>query len=156
MTEPVKFPFITCEFGRQGSWLAGHHTGIDYRAPVGTAIFATRKGIVIHSGPGGYGDSYGNHVVIESNFRRKKIRHLYAHLSKTAVSVGDEVLAGQVIGNAGETGNTRGPHLHYEERIKPFNYWCHIEPVLPRWKPKSPGWLNKILARMNLNKVVVQ
>ena len=135
MVQPVKEVYITAEFGRPGSWAAGYHTGRDYRAPVGTSIYATKKGTVKHAGYGGLGPAYGNHVVIESWHGGYRVRHLYAHLSKNEVRVGQKVATGQFIGRSGATGNVTGPHLHYEERKYPFGYYNHQRPVLPTWTP---------------------
>lgn len=150
MTQPTRLNFVTCRFGVPGSWMAGRHTGIDFRAPVGTKIHATRRGRVIHAGWGGSGPSYGNHVVIESRHRGRRIRHLYAHLSGTRVRRGQKVTAGQVIGRSGTTGNTNGPHLHYEERTRPFGYWNYRKPVLINWWPKRKKTRKKIRRRLGL------
>lgn len=133
--------------------MAGYHTGIDYRAAVGTPIFATKRGKVIHSGPGGtYGNAYGNYVVIESDINGVKRQHLYAHLSRTFAREGSKVRTGQPIGLSGETGNAFGPHLHYEERTAPFTYWQHKAPIYPQWQPKSRKTLDTILKRIGLKK----
>ena len=125
------------------------HTGTDFRAAVGTNVFSTRRGVVVHAGWGGsYGSAYGNYVVVESWHKFRKIQHLYAHLSKTYVTKGERVVAGQRLGKSGETGNTRGPHLHYEERTYPFNYWAYKKPVLLSWWPKSKKVVANIKKRM--------
>lgn len=150
MTKPTELNFVTCEFGVKGSWMAGYHTGIDYRAAVGTTIFATKGGKVVHAGTGGsYGDAYGNYVVVETKFKGKTRQVLYAHLSRPTVKVGQRVRAGDTIGISGETGNTNGPHLHYEERLAPFNYWSHYEPIFPTWIPVNKKWLAKIRKKIN-------
>lgn len=153
MTRPTRLNFVTCPYRRPGGWAAGFHTGMDYRAPVGTKIHATYRGRVIHAGTGGYGSSYGKHVVIISSFRGKRVVHLYAHLSRVNVSRNQRVQPGQVIGLGGETGNTNGPHLHYEERVKPFGYYNHRRPRLPRWSPKTKWGKNKVRARLGIKKV---
>ncbi len=151
MTQPTKLNYVTCAFGVKGDWIAGYHTGIDYRASVGTPIHATRGGRVIHAGEGGrYGSAYGKYVVLQSFYKGKPRQHLYAHLSEVHVKVGKWVRVGQVVGLSGETGNVRGAHLHYEERIEPFTYWSHTKPVFPDWKPKNQNWLKRILHRIGL------
>jgi murein DD-endopeptidase MepM/ murein hydrolase activator NlpD len=87
------------------------HTGLDFRAPVGEPIRATAAGKVIQSGWAG---GYGKMVEIDhgNGFTTR-----YAHLSDIDVEEGQDVRAGQVIGNAGSTGRSTGPHLHYETRI---------------------------------------
>lgn len=137
MVQPVAYVYVTCEFGRPGQWAAGYHTGIDYRAPIGTKIYATKGGTVIHSGWGGFGSAYGNHIVLRSLHNGRTIYHLYAHLSDTNVIKGQPVKANQWIGLSGATGNVSGPHLHYEERVSPFGYFNHIRPVLPAYRPLS-------------------
>lgn len=149
MSKPTELNYVTTPFGKKGSWAAGYHTGIDYRAPAGTKIFATRGGKVVHAGYGGsYGSAYGNYVVIQVFYKFRRRQCLYAHLSKPLVKVGQRVKAGQAIGLSGETGNTFGAHLHYEERFKPFTYWNHYNPVLPNWYPKSVRARKRISARM--------
>ena len=121
---PVPGYSITTPFGKPGSWAAGYHTGDDYAAPTGTKVVATRGGVVKSSGWSGWGSAYGLHVVIETN----GVRHGYAHLSASKVSAGQTVAQGQQIGNVGSTGNSTGPHLHYEERVSPFGYSNHRNP----------------------------
>jgi murein DD-endopeptidase MepM/ murein hydrolase activator NlpD len=138
VTRPTALNYVTCPYAKKGGWMAGYHTGIDYRAPVGTDIYATKGGKVVHSGYGGsYGPSYGSYVVIQSWYKGRFRQHLYAHLSSTKVREGQRVKAGDLIGLSGTTGNTNGPHLHYEERVSPFNYWSHCKPVFPTWTPVS-------------------
>lgn len=153
MVRPTALNYVTCEYGKPGSWAAGYHTGIDYRAPTGTEIFATRGGKVVHSGTGGtYGSAYGNYVVVQTVFKMRTRQVLYAHLSKTSVSLGQKIKAGDVIGLSGTSGNTFGAHLHYEERLYPFNYWSHYPPVLPPWQPKNKKWLNKVLQKIGVSR----
>lgn len=91
------------------------HTGIDYAVPMGTPIKAANAGKVIYSG--WYG-GYGKVVIIDhGNCTGKPTTTLYAHMSKQNVSVGDNVVRGQVIGHVGSTGYSTGPHLHFEVRI---------------------------------------
>lgn len=92
------------------------HRGIDYGAPVGTPVKATRAGVVIHaSRGGGYGSAYGIHIIV----RVGNIYCLYAHLSQELVDIGEVVQTGEVIGLSGATGNVTGPHLHYQECTRP-------------------------------------
>lgn len=149
MTRPTELNYVTCEFGRKGSWAAGYHTGIDYRAPEGTEIYATRRGKVHHVG---WDNSYGNYIVVQSWHYTRFIRHYYCHLSKFKVNRGKRVFAGTILGLSGNTGNSTGPHLHYEERVAPFGYWNHRSPVLPGWQPKRPKVLEKILRRVGVLK----
>lgn len=153
MTRPTELNYVTTPYGKAGDWAAGYHTGIDYRAPTGTEIFSTRRGKVVHAGPGGtYGAAYGNYVVLETFYKGEMRQVLYAHLSKVLVKEGQRVKTAEVIGLAGETGNAFGAHLHYEERVNPFNYWSHYRPVLPAWQPVLTKVLNAVMRRLGLKK----
>lgn len=153
MVRPTALNYVTTPYGKPGSWAAGYHTGIDYRAYEGTPIYATRGGKIVHSGTGGtYGSAYGNYVVLQTRYKLRTRQVLYAHLSKNTVKVGQKVKAGDQIGLSGDTGNAFGAHLHYEERLYPFGYWNHYRPVLPAWQPKSRKWLKKILRKIGVLK----
>lgn len=89
---------------------AGHH-GTDIAVPVGTPVQATMSGRVVHAGWNNEG--YGNLVIVENG----SYRTYYAHLDKVPVSEGDVVSAGTIIGLSGNTGNSTGPHVHYEVRV---------------------------------------
>lgn len=86
------------------------HNGLDIAVPVGTPIQTTMDGQVVHAGWNNQG--YGNLVIVENG----EYRTYYAHLSSIPVSIGDTVQAGTTIGLSGNTGNSTGPHLHYEIR----------------------------------------
>ena len=88
---------------------------VDIGVGVGTQVFTTHSGEVIKTGfgSGGY-EGYGNFVEIQSSCNGTSFSSLYAHLSVINVTVGTQVTAGQVIGLSGSTGNSTGPHLHYE------------------------------------------
>jgi murein DD-endopeptidase MepM/ murein hydrolase activator NlpD len=86
------------------------HNGLDFGVAVGTPIEATMSGKVVHAGWNNQG--YGNLVIVENG----SYRTYYAHLSSIPVSVGDTVTSGTTIGLSGNTGNSTGPHLHYEIR----------------------------------------
>ncbi|CAN7614391.1 M23 family metallopeptidase [Pseudoduganella sp. LjRoot289] len=88
------------------------HGGVDFSTPVGTPVKATDSGVVVASTNRYEGDrKYGEVVVIE---HMNGFRSLYAHLNSRDVKVGDEVAAGQSIGESGKTGHSTGPHLHLE------------------------------------------
>jgi murein DD-endopeptidase MepM/ murein hydrolase activator NlpD len=104
---PVSGP-VTSPFG----WRWGRmHEGIDIGVPTGTPIGAAAAGTVIYSGWMG---GYGNLVVIDHG---GGLSTAYGHQSSIAVSVGQSVAQGQVIGYVGCTGHCFGPHLHFEVRI---------------------------------------
>jgi len=89
----------------------GHwHSGIDLAAPTGAPVYATQSGVaqVVWSASG-----YGLHVVIDHG---GGLSSLYGHLSSVAVLSGEYVDAGQVVGAVGSSGNSTGPHLHFEIR----------------------------------------
>ncbi len=89
----------------------GHwHSGIDLAAARGTPVMATLPGVVtvIVSATG-----YGLHVIIDHG---GGLSSLYGHLDTVVVLSGDDVVAGQIIGTVGSTGNATGPHLHFEIR----------------------------------------
>ncbi len=115
-----KFGFRNCPF--HGKEL---HTGVDLSASRGTTIMAAKSGTVLISK---YGSSYGNYVVIAHGDGTKT---LYAHMSSRAISAGQSVSQGQVIGYVGSTGSSTGNHLHFEvwtgssssTRVNPMNYF---------------------------------
>ncbi len=101
---------------------SGYHEGIDIATRAGTPVLAADAGYVASVGP--YHAQYGNMVVINHGGGRQT---LYAHLQSYAVEVGQTVEAQQVIGACGSTGNSTGPHLHFEVyengvRQNPMNY----------------------------------
>jgi len=93
------------------------HTGIDYGAKTGTAIFATAGGRVVFSGREG---GYGKLVIVQ---HPNRYRTYYGHCSKLLVKKGAVVEQGQIIAKVGATGLVTGPHVHYEVRVnkKPIN-----------------------------------
>ncbi len=88
-----------------------YHVGIDIGVPLGTPTQATHSGVVIFAGWSSYG--YGYLVIVQNG----RFITYYAHLTNFNVQIGDEVGAGSVIGWSGSTGNSTGPHVHYETRI---------------------------------------
>lgn len=89
------------------------YNAVDLAASKGTPIRAAASGSVIISREGGWNGGYGNYVVITHS---NNTQTLYAHMSSAIVSVGQTVVAGQVIGYVGITGKATGPHLHFEVR----------------------------------------
>ncbi|MEU9776335.1 peptidoglycan DD-metalloendopeptidase family protein [Streptomyces sp. C10-9-1] len=119
---PLENPTITAVYGQPGSWAAGYHTGVDFATPTGTSIKAVADGTVVSAGWDG---AYGNAVVIQHT---DGIYTLSAHLSTTSVTAGENVTAGQQIGLSGNTGNSTGPHLHFEVRTS-NTYGADIDPL---------------------------
>ena len=99
---------ITATFNQAGGRWAHNHTGLDFAAPIGTRVGAVMAGEVISAE---FAGAFG---------RRVEVRHAdgtvtwYCHMSEFTVSVGDRVAAGDRVGSVGMTGNTTGPHLHFE------------------------------------------
>lgn len=102
---------VTATFGASGSRWSRTHTGIDLAAPTGTSVVSVSGGTVDEVGWAG---AYGNRVTIR---HPDGTETWYCHLSHTAVSDGQPVVAGQLIGAVGSTGNSTGPHLHLEVRL---------------------------------------
>jgi murein DD-endopeptidase MepM/ murein hydrolase activator NlpD len=121
---PVENPYITQGFGLTSFAKSGAygydkngnpnpHRGIDFRGSIGTPLLAAANGVVrdavnMDAQKGCY--SYGKWILIDHD---NGLSTLYAHLSVMSVSAGDKVNAGQIIGYAGATGYTTGPHLHF-------------------------------------------
>ncbi|MFE3031677.1 transglycosylase family protein [Streptomyces canus] len=104
------------------AWSKGYHTGVDFPVPTGTSVKAVAAGKVVTSGWGG---SFGYQVVI----RHADGRYTqYAHLSAISVKAGQSVGGGQRIGRSGSTGNSSGPHLHFEVRTGP-GFGSDIDPL---------------------------
>ncbi|MCU0298137.1 MAG: M23 family metallopeptidase [Candidatus Nanopelagicales bacterium] len=109
MATPTRNFKISARFGQSGPmWSSGQHSGLDFAAPEGTTIRAAESGRVVSSGPAG---AYGNLIEIAHG---DGTRTRYAHLSDIDVRVGETVKRNQHIGDLGNTGNSSGPHLHFE------------------------------------------
>jgi murein DD-endopeptidase MepM/ murein hydrolase activator NlpD len=115
---------VTSGYGMRWHPISGQykmHTGIDFGASYGSPIWAADGGMVIYAG---WMSGYGNTVVIDHG---GGVSTLYGHMSSIAVGNGAGVNQGQVVGKVGSTGNSTGPHLHFEVRINgnhtnPVNY----------------------------------
>jgi murein DD-endopeptidase MepM/ murein hydrolase activator NlpD len=127
MAVPVKARISTV-YNRPGShWKLGRHTGVDFTVPTGTKVVAAMPGIVLEAGSNvSWGPSYGVSVIIDHG---KGVRAIYAHLSAVRVKKGDTVLERDLIGLSGNTGNSTGPHLHFESRVSPWKYGDDIDPT---------------------------
>ncbi|GAA2486667.1 hypothetical protein GCM10010393_17210 [Streptomyces gobitricini] len=121
---PVEEYVLSAGFHRAGAHWAHRHTGQDFAVAVGTPVRSIGAGRVRSVSCGG---AFGIEVVV---------RHAggwhsqYAHLAAPAVAPGQPVVAGQVIGRSGNTGNSTGPHLHFEVRLTPY-MGSAVDPV--RW-----------------------
>ena len=117
LIEPLtSYTSISSVFGDSRDNTAnGYHGAIDLAAPQGTIIRAAAAGTVTTAGTGtGSAASYGNYVVINHG---NGVTTYYAHCSSVLVKKGDTVKAGDIIAKVGSTGNSSGPHLHFEVRI---------------------------------------
>ena len=104
---PVNGGRVTSNYGWR-AWQGKVHTGIDYGISTGTKVMASCGGRVIQAGWNG---GYGYCITIQ---HANGIKTRYAHLSKVLVSVGQSVSQGEKIALSGNTGNSTGPHLHFE------------------------------------------
>ena len=102
---------ITSRFGERSSLRRSTHTGLDIACTTGTDIKVVSNGTVTFSGKKG---SYGNLIIVDHG---NGVETWYGHCSKLYAKVGDKVNAGDVISAVGSTGNSTGPHLHFEIRI---------------------------------------
>lgn len=108
--KPVGNAPVTAPYGRYKKSGKPHH-GIDWGVPTGTPVRASRSGKVVVAGWSTTG--FGNHIRIDIG---NGVIEIYGHLSQLNVRVGQTVRAGDVIGKSGSTGNSTGPHLHFEVR----------------------------------------
>ena len=125
---PIKNGKITTPYNKKGKmWKSGFHTGVDYAVPEGTEIIAAVDGKVLVNN---WGKAYGTQLVVESKVGGKKVWMIYAHLSKLLVKVGADIVKGQAIAKSGNTGNSSGPHLHFE--VRDNVRWSAGKPVDPK------------------------
>src|SRR5688572_30737649 len=124
LRRPVKTPAndsvdSTYRYGSTANGTRDPHHGVEFVNKSGTPVYAAADGKVIFAGPdkeaiySPWKNYYGNLVVIQ---HRNRLFTLYAHLSKIAIQAGQEVLAGDKIGEVGRTGVAIGSHLHFEVR----------------------------------------
>ena len=116
LVQTMRFPLpegsiLTSPFGDRINPVTGNrvfHRGIDLAAPMGTPVYACAPGIVAESS---YSNIYGNYIILRHSGGRES---LYGHLSKKNIELHDRVNSGTIIGNVGSTGQSTGPHLHFE------------------------------------------
>ena len=138
---PLDGARLSSNFGMRKHPISGYnkmHKGVDFAAPKGTPIYAGGNGVIEYAGRNG---GYGNYIRIRHN---NEYKTAYAHLSgfKKGISKGVRVSQGDIIGYVGNTGNSTGPHLHYEILYQNK----HINPL----KLKLPS--GKILKGDELNR----
>jgi murein DD-endopeptidase MepM/ murein hydrolase activator NlpD len=109
---PIKNGKVTTVFGKVGKhWSSGKHTGVDFAVPIGTPVLAVADGKIENAS---WGKAYGKQIIqkVDGGWV------IYAHLNALRVKPGATVKKGQIIGESGNTGNSTGPHLHFELRDK--------------------------------------
>jgi murein DD-endopeptidase MepM/ murein hydrolase activator NlpD len=137
---PVVMYETTAVFGERGRHWTTRHTGLDFKAPRGTPVYAVHRGTVVKLA---WHKAYGRMVILEV---APGVTVWYCHLSAVTVALGP-VKVGQQLGRIGSSGNAFGPHLHLEVRVddrptdpKPFLFG---DPpgtlaVPPSWLPPTP------------------
>ncbi len=112
---PLTTTFVTAPYGGARSYNGGpieiFHTGVDFGANSGTAVYAAAPGVVVYSG---LLQLRGNAVIIDHG---RGVMTAYFHLLENLVMVGERVTQGQLIALVGSTGLSSGPHLHWDLRI---------------------------------------
>lgn len=94
------------------------HYGVDFANSIGTPVVSAADGVVSYAAPF---STYGNVVMVTHNIDGQTFTSLYAHLNSIGASVGQSVSKGQQIGTLGNTGNSTGPHLHFEIHVGGWN-----------------------------------
>jgi murein DD-endopeptidase MepM/ murein hydrolase activator NlpD len=126
------------------------HTGVDLPAPRGTNVMAAGPGTVVWAGRGLYTgnpasltDPYGLAVSIRHDFGYKgqPLYTIYAHMDEVEVVVGQWLNTGDILGKVGSTGNTTGPHLHFEVRLGQNSFYETLNPELWVAPPQGDGVL---------------
>jgi murein DD-endopeptidase MepM/ murein hydrolase activator NlpD len=117
---------ISSRFGWRTHPLTGKrrfHSGLDLAAPSGAPIVAAGSGTVISAGWNG---GYGKAIIIQHSDTQQTV---YGHLSEISVQTGQTIAQGTVIGLVGSTGNSTGPHLHFESRMPTAGVWTAVNPT---------------------------
>jgi murein DD-endopeptidase MepM/ murein hydrolase activator NlpD len=126
---PLPAGRLTSGFGQRLSPITGRvsrHPGVDLAAPMGTEVYAARDGIVVYSG---FDPILGEHLIVEHEGGWSTV---YGHLSMRIARLKDRVASGMIIGRVGSTGESTGPHLHFEVRNR--GEPRDPEPLVPRVK----------------------
>jgi hypothetical protein len=136
--DSVNWPLPEYRYGYIESETDNPHTGVDIDAALHTPILAAADGKVVFTGyglalgKGNKADPYGLAVVIrhDFSFEGQSILTVYAHMEKVLVEVGQYVTVGEPIGKIGITGNTSGPHVHFEVRLEKNGQYTVQNPEL--------------------------
>ncbi len=151
-SDPLGWPLdsgtVTQRYGenpdRYAPWGLRGHNGVDIAVPVGTQVKAVADGVVVTVDTDW--DGYG--LYVELWHPPLRLRTLYAHLVYSSVKTGDFVNQGQTIALSGSSGNSTGPHLHYEVR-------AYENAVTPEWVYRmSKGAIDPVSVRMGLERGV--
>ncbi|MDY0393223.1 M23 family metallopeptidase [Virgibacillus halophilus] len=127
LSYPVNAPITSGYEARWGTF----HYGIDFGVPVGTPIHAAASGVVFMTSTENDGmmNGYGNVVLVTHVINGKTYTTLYAHLNSIDVSEGQTVSRGQVIAHSGNTGESTGPHMHFEVHNGNWSYHGAVNPM---------------------------
>ena len=147
--DSINWPLPEYLYGYKDSETENPHSGVDFDAPLHTPIVAAADGKIVFTGFGlaiGKGntqDPYGMAVVIRHNFsfNGQSILTVYGHMEKIVVVEGQHVKQGDVIGYVGLTGNTTGPHVHFEIRLEKDDTYTIQNPELWMAPPTDCGVL---------------
>lgn len=133
---PVEMYETTAVFGDRGAHWTTRHTGLDFKAPRGTPVYAVHNGTVVKLA---WHKAYGRMVILEVS---PGVTIWYCHLSKVTIAVGP-VKVGQQLGRIGSTGNAFGPHLHLEVRVndRPTDPQVYLFGGHPGVPGAVPTWL---------------
>ena len=145
-SDTVSWPHPYYRYGNTYFGFMRVHAGVDLDADVGTAVLAAGSGKVVWVGWGLFGiqpeenDPYGLAIAIKHDFGYQGLElfTVYAHLSEDNVWLDQPVEEGDVIGWSGNTGNSSGPHLHFEVRVGKNEFGSTRNPEL--WLAPPRGW----------------
>ncbi len=151
LTRPIPSDQVTWPhpYYRYGNTYFGQmrvHSGVDLKAKTGTPVSSAGDGEVVFAGWGlydearGRNDPYGLAIAIKHDFgyRGRDVYTVYAHLSESYVEVGDKVSQKELIALSGNTGNSSGPHLHFEVRVGRNDFYSSRNPEL--WMAPLTGY----------------